>query len=282
MKRQISGWMIGCFLLVGVGCADTIEDRGDEPIEFEEEEQQNNGQAADGPDYCAEFGWYGDGTCDDFCAEPDPDCSGSQPDPDPDPDPDPEPRPEPQPEPEPEPEPTDPICEELAADPEVDWVSKDAEECATFGVWMCDEGKVLFSNECGCGCRPGTEPQPGQCFDDSDPTVNRVGDVDECTLIDFQCEPGWTHFQDDCGCGCLRETCDEDADCPDGYCDPMACDTDDAPCPLACFYPNCDDDTQVLCDALPPDCPPGETAAVRNGCFMCVDARTCEPVNIDG
>lgn len=32
---------------------------------------------ADGTDYCAWFGWYGDGVCDDFCAEPDPDCGGT-------------------------------------------------------------------------------------------------------------------------------------------------------------------------------------------------------------
>ncbi len=30
---------------------------------------------ADWPfDFCESFGWYGDGICDDFCPEPDPDC----------------------------------------------------------------------------------------------------------------------------------------------------------------------------------------------------------------
>src|SRR6516225_1927661 len=26
-------------------------------------------------DYCAEYGWYGDGECDDFCPQRDPDCA---------------------------------------------------------------------------------------------------------------------------------------------------------------------------------------------------------------
>jgi len=30
----------------------------------------------DGIDWCAELEWYGDGICDEFCAEPDPDCAG--------------------------------------------------------------------------------------------------------------------------------------------------------------------------------------------------------------
>ncbi|PKN39530.1 MAG: hypothetical protein CVU63_15530 [Deltaproteobacteria bacterium HGW-Deltaproteobacteria-20] len=32
------------------------------------------GKADQGTDYCEEFGWYGDGECDDFCLQPDPDC----------------------------------------------------------------------------------------------------------------------------------------------------------------------------------------------------------------
>ena len=31
---------------------------------------------ADGFDYCAYFDWYGDGICDPFCLDPDPDCEG--------------------------------------------------------------------------------------------------------------------------------------------------------------------------------------------------------------
>ena len=44
-----------------------------------------------------------------------------------------------------------------------------------------------------------------------------------------------------------------------------------------CVFPNCDDGTEVACDASRPICPGGETAAIQNGCWQCVDARTCEP-----
>src|SRR5438552_10696712 len=33
---------------------------------------------ADGPDYCQIYGWYGDGECDTFCAQRDPDCATDQ------------------------------------------------------------------------------------------------------------------------------------------------------------------------------------------------------------
>jgi len=33
---------------------------------------------ADAPDYCEWFGWYGDGICDTFCANPDPDCAPAE------------------------------------------------------------------------------------------------------------------------------------------------------------------------------------------------------------
>src|SRR5688572_13131312 len=39
-----------------------------------DEARQLGGKSDDGTDYCALFGWYGDGICDDFCPNPDPDC----------------------------------------------------------------------------------------------------------------------------------------------------------------------------------------------------------------
>jgi hypothetical protein len=39
-----------------------------------EEARSQGGKSDSGTDYCALFGWYGDGICDDFCVEPDPDC----------------------------------------------------------------------------------------------------------------------------------------------------------------------------------------------------------------
>jgi hypothetical protein len=35
--------------------------------------------ADQGRDYCDEFGWYGDGACDAFCPDPDPDCDAQSP-----------------------------------------------------------------------------------------------------------------------------------------------------------------------------------------------------------
>jgi hypothetical protein len=40
------------------------------------EEAAKRAKADDTRDYCAENGWYGDGVCDDFCLDPDPDCDG--------------------------------------------------------------------------------------------------------------------------------------------------------------------------------------------------------------
>src|SRR5262245_8833061 len=39
---------------------------------------RNMGKADDGHDWCEELGWYGDGVCDDFCLQLDPDCATDQ------------------------------------------------------------------------------------------------------------------------------------------------------------------------------------------------------------
>jgi hypothetical protein len=48
-------------------------DSPDEEITKEEARRQG-GKSDSGVDYCDLFGWYGDGICDDFCTNPDPDC----------------------------------------------------------------------------------------------------------------------------------------------------------------------------------------------------------------
>lgn len=96
--------------------------------------------------------------------------------------------------------------------------------------------------------------------------------------------------QDDPDCQCTPETvfvgchgrapdqCRTDADCPNGYCEAFAtcaglnC---PPPPPSQCVKVECNDGSELLCDALPPVCAPGETAAVRNNCWTCVDARSC-------
>lgn len=41
-----------------------------------DEARARGGKADDGYDFCAAYGWYGDGICDVFCVHPDPDCPG--------------------------------------------------------------------------------------------------------------------------------------------------------------------------------------------------------------
>ncbi|MCC7386045.1 MAG: hypothetical protein IT384_29625 [Deltaproteobacteria bacterium] len=74
-------------------------------------------------------------------------------------------------------------------------------------------------------------------------------------------------------------SCQSDADCPGGYCEVYAtcaaigC---PPPPPPQCVYPRCDDGSAPVCAMPSPVCAPGEVAAVRNGCYECVDARTCQ------
>lgn len=81
--------------------------------------------------------------------------------------------------------------------------------------------------------------------------------------------------------------CTWDGDCPNGYCAfsdaafRAPCEGEDCTMPPPppqggiCVYPSCDDGQPTLCDAIQPVCAPGEVAAARNGCWACVDARTC-------
>lgn len=67
--RLIIGCSIIAFCLVGCG-GDSDPDQS-----VSKDEYRDGGKADEfGPDFCEEFGWYGDGQCDDFCPKPDPDC----------------------------------------------------------------------------------------------------------------------------------------------------------------------------------------------------------------
>lgn len=76
------------------------------------------------------------------------------------------------------------------------------------------------------------------------------------------------------------EACVDDADCPNGYCESFAsclaigC---PPPPPNQCVVPDCGDGSELVCRMLPLDCGPGMNAAVIQGCWQCVDARTCQP-----
>lgn len=205
-----------------------------------------------------------------------------------------------------------PFCE--YNNPDIVWVGTSPGECAFDGAggdgaFLCPDDMVWFENECGCGCA-------GYCPDPTDPDVNYVGhSPQECALIDFDCGPNQDYFNSACGCGCINDCPDpNDPDviyisqdpaecnvlgafaCPngfDGFYDSCGCGckrtsgcSDDADCLNGycaitqnggqCIFPECGDGSQILCDALPPVCPPGMTPYIENGCYgPCVDARTC-------
>lgn len=60
-----------CILLAGA-CA------GPSSSNPTKDEVRSMGKADGGTDWCAEEGWYGDGVCDDFCTNRDPDCATDQ------------------------------------------------------------------------------------------------------------------------------------------------------------------------------------------------------------
>lgn len=125
--------------------------------------------------------------------------------------------------------------------------------------------------QCGCAqpapmgvCVPGGEPQ---CFSDAD-----CGGRGYC--LDGLCQ--------------YQPECYGDADCWGGYCEfGGATDCAGADCGGGmiapggyCVYPSCDDGSPAICDMIPPECPAGQVTAVRDGCFECVDARSCQPADV--
>jgi hypothetical protein len=129
--------------------------------------RQSQGKSDTGVDLCAELGWYGDGECDTFCPQPDPDCAAC-------PDPN---------------------------GPGVIYVSHDVLECAAL-LFQCPEGQESFDDDCGCGC----VPAGGACPDASLPEVTYVStDPLQCAALLFECPEGQESFNDSCGCGCIAD-----------------------------------------------------------------------------
>jgi len=60
------------FILLAGACA------GNASTTPSKDDIRAQGKADDGHDWCGEYGWYGDGVCDDFCAKRDPDCASDQ------------------------------------------------------------------------------------------------------------------------------------------------------------------------------------------------------------
>lgn len=144
------------------------------------------------------------------------------------------------------------------------------------------------------GCGPPNPPPPvGQCVpgprtcDDGLPTM--------CDAIPPVCEGGLiTAAQNGCyACvdpvTCQPPTvslCSSDAECVNGYCDATGSGGGSTgpggsggglapPPPGVCAYPNCDDGSPLMCRMLKPVCDAGLVASIINGCYQCLDARTC-------
>lgn len=75
---------------------------------------------------------------------------------------------------------------------ETKYLSRDPDQCAMMGVWICDEGFGLFSDDTGCGCRPiekqtiggqrdehGCLGPAGYSYDDDVGACIRVWELDE-------------------------------------------------------------------------------------------------------
>ncbi|RMG19394.1 MAG: hypothetical protein D6729_05325 [Deltaproteobacteria bacterium] len=133
--------------------------------------------------------------------------------------------------------------------------------------WDCEEGYDCEGRGLGQCVYP-------KC-DDGSPAL--------CDMMPPLCPPGQTaavrngcwECVDARTCGEVGGACTSDADCPNGYCSYPDPDEGVIVELGQCVYPDCDDDSQAVCEMIPPVCPPGQTAAVRNGCWECVDARTC-------
>lgn len=121
------------------------------------------------------------------------------------------------------------------------------------------DADALLGGSCAGACG---EESPDGCF--CDELCGEYGDC--CPDYEPVCNPN---------------VCDDDGDCPNGYCESFAsCLGLDCPPPPpnACIFPSCDDGTTPVCLlAEMPVCEAGQVLAQQDGCFACVDARTCEP-----
>lgn len=90
-------------------------------------------------------------------------------------------------------------------------------------------------------------------------------------------------LHDDC-CSCYAIPVDQEDPVCNGLCDQTQCQQigiDEAKCVLGqCTTEKVDCSSDVLCDSLPPDCPPGKLPGITGGCWSgaCVPAVSCDKV----
>lgn len=237
-------WSVCLALVALAGCADS----GQGPAQTSQREisrveaRQSAGKL-DGEDICEAQGWYGDGTCDAFCPEADPDCEGIPGD----------------------------ICEALGwygdeicdsfcpqPDPDCHRPQGGAqgEFCGGIAGVACQEGLFCKLEACGVADQGGTcELIPEVCPQVIDPVCGCDGNSYH-NACDAYAAGASVASQG--ACSSVGEACTQDADCErsaewcgeDGTCQP--CDNSGLFCELAC---------------------PGGMVE-RNGCFPC----ECAPV----
>ena len=146
---------------------------------------------------------------------------------------------------------------------------------------------TFFVALAACGGEKETSPEPDAPEEMSKEEARALGGksdhFDFCEWFgwygDGVCDSWCPEPDPDCGI----DVCTSDSDCPGGYCEHFAsCLATNCPPPPPpqCVASQCEGDGSTnhpLCDIVPA-CEEGQVAVVNNGCFECVDARTCDPV----
>lgn len=164
---------------------------------------------------------------------------------------------------------------------------------------VCDDGLVAAVKD-GCyECvEPDTcEPPASECaIEDCGPALGAPsyqcedgtwgGATGRCILYDNQ-ECGWEIIDcEPCTSGdCTPDLTCANVDCAPGYeCEmiypPCAAGSDDCDPVPQCLPVNngqCDDDSNEICEMVPPTCDDHLILAIQNDCYACVDPVTCEP-----
>jgi hypothetical protein len=135
---------------------------------------------------------------------------------------------------------------------------------------LCEQGTECIETSDGPQCVPTNDG----CLSDED-----CGEGQHCE-IDYVC-PDCAQDEPACLAPCFAEgRCVDDepwygcevVDCAPGY----ICEETSNGEAVCVPVDECGDGTPALCDMIPPVCEPGQIAAVRDYCYVCVDADTCE------
>jgi len=165
------------------------------------------------------------------------------------------------------------------------------------GHWDCNRGAC--EPACGepCGnnvCEPAQGEDRNTCFSDCPDRDTHCDDGSEplCEMLPPKCGVGEILAYQNACYACVNPAtcrpwgepgCARDADCPpDQWCSP--CGTSSCPdcdnCLPACVPHLCPTEMTPVCLMFRPDCGREAVAVVRNGCWVCVDRATCEPVPV--